>query len=79
MKKEDILAKVQEVFRETLDNDEIVLSETTSADDVEEWESLTHVMLVVAIEKEFSIRFGSSEIQSWKNIGELIETIEKKQ
>lgn len=66
------------MFVDILDNDLIVLSEETSADDIEEWDSLTHVQLVVAVEKHFKIRFTSREIQSWKNIGEMIQSVESK-
>ena len=76
MEPEVILKKVNEVFIDILDDDKIVLSPLTSADDVEGWDSLTHIQLVVAIEKHFKIRFSSLEIQSWKNIGDMISCIE---
>jgi len=78
MEKNDVLIMVQEIFREILDNDEIILSEETVADDVEEWDSLTHIQLIVAIEKKFKIKFNSQEILSWKNVGEMIDSITKK-
>lgn len=78
MEKNEILAKVNEVFIDTLDNDEIKLSMETTADDIEEWDSLTHIQLIVAIEKAFKIRFTSKEILSWKNIGEMVDCIAQK-
>ena len=75
MEKEQILKEVNEIFKDILDNDTIVIHDTTTASDVEEWDSLTHIQLVVAIEKHFKIRFTSKEIQSWSNIGELINCI----
>jgi acyl carrier protein len=78
MEKTEILQKVNEVFTDTLDNDSIILTESTTADDIEEWDSLTHVQLVVAVEKKFKIRFNAKEIQSWKNVGEMIESIKTK-
>ncbi len=78
MEKNQILAEVQEIFREVLDNEEIVLNNVTTADDVEEWDSLTHIQLIVAIEKHFKIKFTSKEILSWQNVGEMIDCIATK-
>jgi len=72
------LKKVNEVFVETLDNGNIVLTEATTANDVAEWDSLNHIQLVVEVEKAFGIRFSSREIQTWKNIGEMIDSISAK-
>jgi len=78
MEKEEVLSTIQEIFRDILDNEEIILSEETTADDVEEWDSLTHIQLIVAIEKKFKIKFNSNEILSWNNIGEMINSVIKK-
>ncbi|HOZ79256.1 MAG TPA: acyl carrier protein [Ferruginibacter sp.] len=78
MTREEILQVISKVFADTLDEDNIVLSESSKADDVEGWDSLTHVQLVVAVEKQFKIRFTAKEIQSWKNVGELIDSINSK-
>lgn len=78
MDNKEVLSQLQVVFREELDNDSIILTGETTANDVEEWDSLTHIMLVVATEKNFNIRFASKEIQSWKNINELVSCIEGK-
>jgi acyl carrier protein len=75
MNKEDILQVTTEVFRDVLDNDSVVLTEQTTANDVAEWDSLSHIQLVVAVEKRFRIRFGSREIQGWNNVGEMIDSI----
>jgi len=75
MEKSQILDEVQAIFREVLDNEEIVLSNETTADDIEEWDSLTHIQLIVAIEKHFKIRFTSREILSWQNVGQLVDCI----
>jgi len=74
----EILERVQDVFRDVLENEDIVLSPQTTANDVEDWDSLNHIQLVVAVEKEFKIRFTSHEIQSWKNVGEMVDCIAKK-
>ena len=75
MERIEVLQKINEVFIDNLDNDDIVLTESSTADDIEEWDSLTHVQLVVAVEKKFKIRFNAKEIQSWKNVGEMIDSI----
>lgn len=73
---EEIIAKLQTVFRDVLDNDEIILSTSSSAEDIEEWDSLSHIQLIVAVEKAFKIRFNSKEILSWKNVGEMTQSIQ---
>jgi len=78
MEKSEILSQVTEIFRDVLDNEEIVLTDTTTANDIEEWDSLSHIQLIVAIEKDFKIKFTSAEILSWKNVGEMIDNISKK-
>lgn len=75
MERNEILKKITEVFGDNLDLDNLSLSETTTADEVEGWDSLTHVQLVVAVEKTFKIRFNAKEIQGWKNVGEMIDSI----
>jgi len=75
MEKSDALQKVNEVFIDVLDNEDVVLTYETTANDVEDWDSLTHIQLVVAIEKAFKIRFTSQEIQSWSDVGEMLDCI----
>ena len=78
MERNEILERVQEVFRDELELDDLVLTDETTADDVEEWDSLTHVQIVVALEKAFTLKFTSREILSWDNVGDLVDSIEKK-
>lgn len=78
MDKAEILQQVNTVFIDVLDNDKIVLKNETTANDVDEWDSLNHIQLVVAIEKAFKVRFASREIQSWKNVGEMVDSISTK-
>lgn len=73
-----VLTEVQEIFQDVLDNEEITLSAETTADDIEEWDSLSHIQLIVAIERHFEIKFSSREILSWKNVGEMIDCIAEK-
>jgi acyl carrier protein len=75
MEKEQILPIINQIFIHELDNPAIVLQETTTAEDIREWDSLTHIQLVYAIEKKFRIRFSTAEITRWKNIGELCNSV----
>ena len=78
MDKKEILKELNNIFIDVLENDEILISETTTSDDLDDWDSLNHIHLVVAIEKFFKIRFTSTEITIWSNIGDLINSIETK-
>ena len=78
MEQQQILEKLNEIFVDVLDNEDIKLTETTTAADIEEWDSLYHIQLVVAIEKHFKIKFTASEIQSWKNVGDMTNAVKSK-
>lgn len=78
MERSEILKRVEQIFREELGQDDIVLNDETTAEDVEGWDSLSHVQLVAVMEDAFGIEFSSREILSWDNVGDLINTIEKK-
>ena len=75
MNKEEALKIINDVFIDVLDNKNIIINLNTTANDVEDWDSLNHIQLVVAIEKRFNIRFKSSEIRNWNNVDEMIESI----
>ena len=74
----EILRQVTKIFQDVLDDDEIIIKEEFTANDIEDWDSLTHILLVVAIEKHFTLRFTSSEIGNWANIGEMCIAIKNK-
>ena len=78
MTKEEIIKEINNIFIDVLDDDDIVISEATTSDDVDDWDSLNHIHLVVAIEKHFKLRFTSQEIQSWNNVGEMILNMQEK-
>ena len=78
MDRSEILKTVQDIFRDILDDEEIVLDDSTTSDNVEGWDSLTHIQLIVAIEKQFKIKFTSKEILSWRNVGEMLDSIAAK-
>ena len=75
MERKDIFSKLNEIFIDVLDLDECNLTDETSANDIEEWDSLSHIQLIVAIEKSFGIKFTSLEIMKWRNVGELVDSI----
>jgi acyl carrier protein len=76
MNREDVFSKLNEIFEDVLDLDDSPnLTDATSADDIEEWDSLAQIQLVVAIEKFFGIKFSAQEMISWNNVGEMVDTI----
>ncbi len=78
MERKDIFEKLNEIFIDVLDLDECELTDETSANDIEEWDSLSHIQLIVSIEKALKIKFTSLEIMKWKNIGEMVDSIMEK-
>jgi len=78
METTEILVQVNIIFKEVLDNQELIINQATSANDVDDWDSLTHIQLIVAIEKHFKIRFKADEIKSFKNVGEMCSFIKLK-
>jgi acyl carrier protein len=73
-----IYPQLTEIFRDTLDEPDLVLTPELSARDVDTWDSLSHIRLIVAIEQEFRIKFGTREIDGLNNVGELAALIETK-
>jgi len=78
MTQEEILAECTKIFIEQLDNSSIVLKRETTAADIDEWDSLNHIQIIVGIEKRFKIRFTSVEIQGFKSVGDMVDAISKK-
>lgn len=74
----DTKTRLQDVFRDVFDDEEIVISGEMTADDIEDWDSLTQVQLLVAVQDEFGVKFSISETTGLKNVGELLALIEKK-
>ena len=75
MERKDVFEKLNEIFIDVLDLDECELTDEISANDIEEWDSLSHIQLIVAIEKAFKLRFTSEEILEWNNVGEMVDSI----
>jgi acyl carrier protein len=78
MNVEEIIKQVNNIFIEVLDNADIVIKYETTSDDIEEWDSLNHIQLVVAIEKYFNVRFTAAEIVNFANVGDMCEAIKNK-
>jgi acyl carrier protein len=72
----DRLGRLNQVFRDVFDDDELEISRRTTADDVEGWDSLMHVTLIVNVEKAFKVKFSSSEVAALRDVGELIDLID---
>ena len=79
MEREEIFSKLNEIFEDVLDLEKGAnLTDSTTANDIEEWDSLSHIQLIVAIEKAFKIKFTSLEIMKWANVGEMVDSMEGK-
>ena len=75
MERKEIFDKMEEIFTDIMD---LKLNDETSADDIEEWDSLSHIQIIVAIEKAFGIKFSSQEMITWKNVGDMVDCIQNK-
>ncbi|MCR5730737.1 MAG: acyl carrier protein [Ruminococcus sp.] len=78
MTREKIFDKLNRVFQDVFDNETLELEDNTTADDIEDWDSLTHIDLVVAVEKEFGIKFSMGEVRKLQNVGEMVDIILKR-
>jgi acyl carrier protein len=66
------------VFRQVLEDDSIELTPTTTAEDVEDWDSMNHIFIVVELEKRFGVKFQAAEMEELKNVGELAALVQQK-
>lgn len=78
MERTEILQKVQELLSDIIDNEDLVLTEDSAPQNVEDWDSLAHFQLVMEMQTEFGIKIGAAEIQSWKKVGDIVDTIQIK-
>lgn len=79
MQRTEILQRINDIFIDILDNEDIVITESSSANTIKEWDSLTHVHLVMAVEKKLKIRFTAKEIQGWEDVGKMLDCIQGRQ
>jgi len=73
------LEEINEVFQEVFEDEDLDVRAQTSARDIDDWDSLMHVNLILAVESRFDVRFTSTEVAALKDVGELVELVEKKQ
>lgn len=78
MTETEIMNDVRGIFQDIFDDDELVIDRNSSGHTIEEWDSLNNINLVVAIEKQFKIRFGLGEIDELKNVGDMLDLIQEK-
>jgi len=71
----EILKALNHIFQDVVDDPNVVLNRETTAQDVDDWDSLNHITFIVAIEKYFKVKFSSAEIRSWKNVGDMCDAI----
>lgn len=73
-----MLERIQSIFRRVFRNQELVITEHTSAKDIRAWDSLTHIELIAAIEDDFGIRFSFNEVMGFNSVGDIIKIINSK-
>ncbi len=75
MSRDEVFAALDEVFQDEFDDDTLHVTDATTADDIEDWDSLEHINLVVAVERRFGIKFTMGEVTGMKNVGEMVDII----
>ena len=75
MTREEVYVKLNEVFRDVFDDETIEVNDETTSKDIEDWDSLEHINLVVAVEKSFGVKFNMGEVAKLKNVGEMADLI----
>ena len=75
MSEQEILAAVQDIFRDNFDDDSLVITRATCADDIEDWDSLEQINLLTSMEKAFGLKFKLEDVRGLKNVGELLDLI----
>lgn len=78
MTKDEIMIEVTKIFRSVFDDKELEINYSTDSDDIEDWDSLEQIILLVAMEKRFQIKFDMKEVTTLLNVGEMVGLIERK-
>lgn len=75
MTREEVFETLNEVFQDVFDDESIVVTDETTADDIEDWDSLEHINLIAAVELEFGVKFNMGQVVTMKNVGEMADII----
>ena len=78
MSREEIMEKVNGIFRDVFDDDTLVITDETNSDDIEDWDSLEHISLIISMEKEFGLKFDIKEVNKLENVGQMVDMIRNK-
>lgn len=78
MTREEVFERLNKVFRDVFDDDDITVTETTTSADIDDWDSLEHINLVAAVEQEFGRKFTMGQVVTMKNVGEMVDIILQK-
>ena len=78
LSKDEIIERLDDVFRDVFDDDTLEVDENTTADDIEDWDSIEHITLIGAVEDEFKMRFKMGEVSGMEDVGEMIGIIEQR-
>ncbi len=78
MTREELFEEINEIFRDVFDDDTLVITDSTNSEDIEDWDSLEHINLVVAMEKRFNMKFNIKEVGQLQNVGEMADLILKR-
>ncbi len=77
MDMQQVLSDVQQIFRDNFDDDELVITRQTNAEDIEDWDSLEQINLLTAMEKKFELKFKLEDVRNLENVGDLLNLIER--
>ncbi len=78
MNRDEVLNNVQDIFKDIFDDEDLIIQNATQSDDIEDWDSMNHIILVSTIEKKFKIRFALGELQTLNNVGAMIDLMMQK-
>lgn len=74
----ETIKKLQDIFRDVFDDEEMEISRKMSPDDHDDWDSLTHIQLIIAVERKFNVKFSTEDMMMLKNVGEFVDLIDSK-
>ena len=78
MTREEVMNAVTEIFRDVFDDEELIIGDETNSSDIEDWDSLEHITLIISMEKEFNMKFDIKEVNKLENVGQMIDLIMRK-